>query len=184
MATETTKPTPESTGDPKAATRAEVQAKREQRREERRAAKADKAAAKEAKAARAAESASAGSTSAKASGAKESGGKSLPSLKGGVDSVRTLVGQVVWIVAVVCALFLAVGALTIALDANERNALVDFVQSGAETVSLGVFSIEKGEGIFSFVGVNSDVKNALTNYGIGAVAYLVVGRILDRLIRP
>jgi len=190
MSTETDKPTPESTGDPKARTRAEVKAKREEKREERRVARAEKAADKESRAAEKAaakESRAASSSSAK-SGSKGSGDKNEKAakgfalLKGGVDGVRTLVGQVVWIVAVVCALFLAVGALCIALDANRGNELVEFVLRGADVVSVGIFSLE--DGIKTFVGVNSDVKNALVNYGIGAVAYLVVGRVLERVIRP
>lgn len=193
MSTETDKPTPESTGDPKARTRAEVKAKREEKREERRAARAEKAADKESRAAEkaAAKESRAASSSAPRTGSKGSGdkgdkgekaAKGVALLKGGVDGVRTLLGQVVWIVAVVCALFLAVGALCIALDANRGNELVEFVLRGADVVSLGIFSLE--DGIKTFVGVNSDVKNALVNYGIGAVAYLVVGRVLERVIRP
>ena len=33
-------------------------------------------------------------------------------------------------------------------------------------------------------GKNAEVKGALTNWGIAALIYLVVGKILDRLIRP
>jgi hypothetical protein len=101
---------------------------------------------------------------------------------GAVAKVRTRVAQVVWLVFVVCALFLAVGALLVALDANEENALVEFVISGADAVDLGIFSRENG--IKEFTGDNAEVKNALVNWGLGAVAYLVVGRIVDRIIRP
>jgi hypothetical protein len=96
--------------------------------------------------------------------------------------VRVRLAQLVWLVAVVCALFLAVGALLIALDANRDNALVKFVLDVADTVDLQVFS--RGNGIFTFDGGDAATKNALTNWGLGAVAYLVVGRILERLIRP
>ena len=82
----------------------------------------------------------------------------------------------------VCALFLAVGALIYALDANPDNALVTFVLDGANAVDLGVFTLENG--IKEFVGKNADTKNALFNWGIGAVFWLVVGRVLDRIIRP
>ncbi|MBF4161961.1 hypothetical protein ISG29_09675 [Nocardioides sp. CBS4Y-1] len=95
---------------------------------------------------------------------------------------RTRAAQVVWIVCVVCALVLALGALLIAIDANRDNGLVSFVLSTADKVDLGVFS--RKEGIRQFDGSNADLKNALFNWGLGAIVYLVAGRILDRLIRP
>ena len=72
--------------------------------------------------------------------------------------------------------------LLIALDANRDNALVNFVLQGAERVDLGIFS--KDNGIKQFTGANAETKNALFNWGLGAVAWLVVGRMLERLIRP
>ena len=50
----------------------------------------------------------------------------------------------VWLLFVVAALFLAVGALLIALDANQDNALVKFVLDGADRVDLGVFARDNG----------------------------------------
>ena len=99
-----------------------------------------------------------------------------------VAAVRTRIAQLLWLACVVCALFLAIGALTYALDANPDNALVEFVRNGADAVDLGVFSLENG--IKEFVGKNSDTKNALFNWGLGAVFWLVVGRVLDRIVRP
>ena len=99
-----------------------------------------------------------------------------------VDQVRVRVAQLLWLVCVVCALFLALGALTYALDANPDNALVEFVRRGADAVDLGVFSLENG--IKEFVGKNSDTKNALFNWGLGAVFWLVLGRVLDKIVRP
>ena len=99
-----------------------------------------------------------------------------------VAQVRTRVAQLVWLFFLVCALFLAVGALLVALDANKQNALVGFVLDGARAVDLGIFSIQNG--IKEFTGENAEVKNALLNWGLGAVAYLVVGRILAGIIRP
>jgi hypothetical protein len=96
--------------------------------------------------------------------------------------VRTRVAQVVWLLFVVCALFLAVGALLVALKTNEGNPLVEFVLDSADAVDLGVFS--RDNGIKEFAGDDAATKNALVNWGIGAVAYLVVGRIVDRIIRP
>lgn len=99
-----------------------------------------------------------------------------------VSKIRNTVAQLVWLVCVVCALLLAAGALLIALDANNRNDLTTFVLQGADAVDLGVF--ERNAGVFDFKGQGSEVKNALVNWGLAAVAWLVVGRILDRIIRP
>lgn len=97
-------------------------------------------------------------------------------------ALRSRLGQLIWLVCVVCALFLAIGALLVALDANQGNSLVSFVKDGADLVDLGVF--DRRDGIFKFDGSNADVKNALVNWGLGAIFWLVVGRILDRLVRP
>lgn len=99
-----------------------------------------------------------------------------------VRSGRTRLAQLIWLAAVVCALLLAIGALCVALDANPENALVKFVLRAARAVDLGVFSTHNG--IFEFSGHDHETKNALANWGLGAVAYLVVGRIAERLVRP
>jgi hypothetical protein len=99
-----------------------------------------------------------------------------------IAKTRTVLAQVIWLLFVVAALFLAVGALLVALDANDGNNLVQFVLDGADAVDLGVFSVDNG--IMKFTGENADTKNALFNWGLGAVVWLVVGRILDRVVRP
>lgn len=99
-----------------------------------------------------------------------------------VDDVRSRIGQALWLVTVVFAVLLATGALTYALDANEGNSLVEFVREAADRVDLGIFSLENG--IKEFAGKNAETKNALFNWGLGAVFWLVVGRVLDRVIRP
>jgi hypothetical protein len=76
---------------------------------------------------------------------------------------------------------LAVGALLVALDANPDNPLVRFVLDLADAVDLDVFSRGR-HGIFTFHG--DPAKSALANWGLGAVVYLVVGRLLERLVRP
>ena len=97
-------------------------------------------------------------------------------------TVRVRIAQVVWLAFVVCALFLAVGALCIALGANRGNDLVRFVLDGADALDLGVFS--RNNGIKEFTGANAATKNALFNWGLAAIAWLIVGRIFDRAIRP
>jgi hypothetical protein len=103
------------------------------------------------------------------------------SIKAGADAARTRIASLVWLVAVVCALFLAIGALLIALDANEKNAIVKFVLQGAGLLD-GPFN--RSNGVFTFAGKDAAVKDALVNWGIAAVVYLMIGKILDRLIRP
>ncbi|WP_426245267.1 hypothetical protein [Nocardioides sp. LHG3406-4] len=114
--------------------------------------------------------------------AERTPGKDKRSVRGAVDTVRARLAQLIWLVCVLAALVLAVGALLVALKANKDNDLVSFVLSAADAVDLGVFS--RADGIKEFVGENAGVKNALFNWGLGAIAWLVVGRILDRLIRP
>ena len=117
------------------------------------------------------------------SGAEASGTSGAPSP--GAQTVyrlRVVLAQVVWALFLAAALFLAVGALLIALDANQDNALVKFVLDGAERVDLGIFS--KDNGIKEFSGANAETKNALFNWGIGAAVWLIVGRMLERIIRP
>lgn len=100
----------------------------------------------------------------------------------GSAGLRVRLAQVLWLAAVVCALFLAVGALLVALDANQDNALVSFVLDVADVLDLGVFDPDNG--VFTFEGADADTKNALANWGLAAIAYLVVGRIVDRVVRP
>jgi hypothetical protein len=102
--------------------------------------------------------------------------------RGGTAALRVRLAQLIWLAAVVCALFLAIGALLIALDANQDNVLVGFVLDVADVVDLDVFS--RDNGIFTFDGSDAATKSALANWGLGAIAYLVVGRILERIVRP
>lgn len=103
-------------------------------------------------------------------------------VKKGTSTVRSKLASLLWLVAVVCALFLAVGALLVALKANQDNAAVKFVLDGADTLDLGIFSRDKG--IFTFDKDRNEVKAALVNWGLAALAYLIVGKVLDRVIRP
>ena len=115
----------------------------------------------------------------------KNGDGSRRSIKGGsttVSQVRTRVAQVVWLFFVIAAVFLAVGALCVALDFNPKNPLVEFFIAGANFFDLDVFS--RRGGIKTFHGSNADVKNALFNWGIGAIVWLIVGRIVVRVIQP
>ena len=94
----------------------------------------------------------------------------------GVRAVRSAVATAIWVVAVVCALVLALGALVVALRMNQGNDLVSLVLDGARRLDFGRLK--------TFTGQDAAVKAALVDWGVAAVVYLVVGRLLDRLIRP
>ncbi len=114
--------------------------------------------------------------------AKPAQGEKTPRDRTDLAIWRTRVSQLLWTAFVLLALVLAVAALLIAIDANEDNGLVDFVLRAADTVDLGVFSRENG--VREFTGDNAETKNALFNWGLGAVVYLLLGRLVERLVRP
>ena len=104
---------------------------------------------------------------------------------GVVKKARTWAARGAWLLCAVCALVLAVGALLISLHgagSNPDNGLYKFVVNAGDRLDLGAFS--RDNGLFSFEGKNAETKNALTNWGIAAVLWLIVGRFLDRNIRP
>lgn len=106
-------------------------------------------------------------------------------MKAVTNTVRTRVAQVVWIVCVLAALVLAAGALCVALKANTDNALVKFILDTADKLDLGVFSRGK-DGVFHWKGHTDSAatKNAVVNWGLAAVVWLVIGKILERVISP
>lgn len=99
-----------------------------------------------------------------------------------VARLRDNAARVVWIICVTLALVLAAAAFSYALEANEDNALVQAVRDLANTFDLGFFDLDNP--VKAFADPNGSVKTALFNYGIACVVYLVVGRILERLLRP
>jgi hypothetical protein len=96
--------------------------------------------------------------------------------------LRDTAGRVVWIICVTLALVLAAAAFTFALEANEDNGLVQLVRDLGNTFDLGFFDL--GNPVKAFEDPNGEVKTALFNYGIASVVYLVLGRTLERVIRP
>lgn len=98
-------------------------------------------------------------------------------------AVRAKAARVVRIVFGVLAAFLALGALIVVLrnNINEQNSIVELITNVADAIS-GPFS--RDDGIFSFTGKNAASKNALLNWGIAAVVYLVIGRLLANAIAP
>lgn len=99
--------------------------------------------------------------------------------------VRARAAQVIWVVCVVAALFLAAGALCVALKANGANSLVKLLEQTADKLDFGVFSRGK-DGVAHFKGHSQAAltKNALVNWGLAAVVWLVGGRLVERVVRP
>ncbi len=100
-----------------------------------------------------------------------------------VNRVRVIVARVVWAVFLLFALVLAGAALLMTLEANPDNTLVEFVANFADRIDLGLFDLDNPIKDFG-ESVGDKKKTALFNYGIGAIIYLIVGRILERAIRP
>ena len=99
-----------------------------------------------------------------------------------VNSIRSGVATAVWLLAVLAAVILAIGALMVTLDFNQKNAFVAFFVTTANNIDFGVFKdFEPGKG-----ETQADVqtKKVLVNWGIAALIYLVGGKILERIIRP
>ncbi|WP_182523776.1 hypothetical protein [Nocardioides dongkuii] len=100
--------------------------------------------------------------------------------RSGAAKIRVVAAQVVWLLCALLALVLAVGALLVAIDqTNESNGLVSFILDLADAVDLGVF--DRSNGVMEFTTRSA---NALVNWGLAAVVWLIIGRLLDRLIRP
>ena len=101
-----------------------------------------------------------------------------------VDRVRNIVATVVWVLAVLAAVILAAGALVIVLDFNKSNGVVSFFRDTADNINfLGELKeFDKGKSADS--KQSALVKTVLVNWGICAVVYLVVGKLLERIIRP
>ena len=115
---------------------------------------------------------------------EETGVDRSAQVKAAVDLVRTRIAQVVWILCVLAALVLAVGALCIALKANGDNSLVKFCIDTADKLDLGVFSRTDGVAHWKGHSHTALTKNACVNWGLAAVVWLIVGKIIERIVRP
>ncbi|MFC3806363.1 hypothetical protein [Terrabacter sp. MAHUQ-38] len=100
----------------------------------------------------------------------------------GVARVRTVLGELVWLACLLAATALLLGAVLVVLEANTSNALVEAVLRAADWADLGVFS--RDAGVKQFTGEGAVVRNAVVNWGLGALAWLVAGRIARRILTP
>lgn len=117
--------------------------------------------------------------SPKASTDESQGKKTRPSMS--TAQLRGQLARVIRLVFGALATILAIGAILVVLrdSVNEQNTIVRFVLDVADGVA-GPF--DRTDGIFSFGGDNAEAKNALVNWGIAAVVYLVVGRVLSGVV--
>jgi len=97
--------------------------------------------------------------------------------------VRRVAARVILLVFTFTAAMLAVGALLVALrhNINTDNPVVEAIIRFCDLVD-GPFA--RDTGIFQFHGDNEVAKEALVNWGIAALVYLLVGRLLAGAVRP
>lgn len=109
--------------------------------------------------------------------------KNRARFRAGQAAARSRAALIIRIVFGVLGMILALGAVLVVLRSNldEQNSIVLLITSAADSVS-GPFS--RDDGIFSFTGKDADPKNALLNWGIAAIVYLLVGRLLAKAISP
>jgi O-antigen/teichoic acid export membrane protein len=101
--------------------------------------------------------------------------RTRPRLSADPAVVRDRIATVVWLVGVLAALVLAIGALLWAVRANKDNTLVSTVLSIAGAID-GPF--------WPIVNLHDATANHLVNWGLAAVFFVVVARIADWVIRP
>ncbi len=118
----------------------------------------------------------------------KSGGKRKKGSGGGlhgtvdVNRVRSVLATVIWVVAVAAAAILAIGALLIVLDFNRQNGFVEFITDTADNLNfLGTLKEFQEGGKKGGVDVT---KTVLVNWGICAVVWIVLGKVIERLVRP
>ncbi|MFI6830459.1 hypothetical protein ACIBG5_25395 [Kribbella sp. NPDC050241] len=109
-------------------------------------------------------------------GSSGKGKQALGTVGSGVKRLRNLLASLIWLVAVLAAAVLALGALFTALDqTNQSNEIVRWV-------------LERGQdlvGPFKDLFRLETAKNTLlVNWGIAALVYLIVGKIVERFVRP
>jgi len=98
-----------------------------------------------------------------------------------LGSLRSKLASAVWLVAVLAALVLALSALCVALKMNPDNDIIKAIHDLADRLDFGVFKEFKGSEVEES---SAAIKFALVNNGIAAVIWLVVGKIVDKVIRP
>jgi hypothetical protein len=123
-----------------------------------------------------------GNTPASTKSARESKGShgkskaAMSAVGSGVANIRNTIASLLWLVAVLAAGVLALGALFTALDqTNQSNEIVTWILArGHELVGpfKDLFRLETAK------------NTLLVNWGIAALVYLIAGKIVERFVRP
>ncbi len=100
-----------------------------------------------------------------------------------IDELRQHMALLVKIVFTTVAVLLAIGALLVvgqpAISTN--NVLVRTILN-LDNFFDGPFS--RDNGVFAFTGDNAVKLNAVCNWGLGAIVYMIVGNVLRSVLRP
>lgn len=96
-------------------------------------------------------------------------------------ALRMRLATIVKVVFGVFAVILALGALLVVFgrSVSAENPVVKFIWDFADAID-GPFG--RTDGIFNFDGDNGPKLNALVNWGIAAIVYLIIGNVLRRLL--
>lgn len=80
-------------------------------------------------------------------------------------------------VGLLCSIVLALGALLVALGAQDGNSVYDIVAPICDALVGPI------RDLFSFTGANAEVKESLVAWGSGSIGYLVVGLFAQSFLR-
>ena len=108
--------------------------------------------------------------------AQSSGKAAMSTVGSGVKQARNLIASLIWLIAVLAAAVLALGALFTALDqANQSNEIVRFILARGHDI-VGPFK--------DLFRLETAKNTLLVNWGIAALVYLIAGKIVERFVRP
>jgi cytochrome oxidase Cu insertion factor (SCO1/SenC/PrrC family) len=91
----------------------------------------------------------------------------------GAAMARASIARAVMMIAIAIALVLVAGILLVVLEANRSNELVQFVRDAASTLAGPL------DGLFT---LDSNKGEKAVNWGIAAVVWLALGRLVSGLL--
>ena len=82
--------------------------------------------------------------------------------------------SVITLIAGIIAGVIVLGIVLVLVDANQRNTIVDFI------LDIGRFFVRPFRDLFP---QDDPKENIVVNWGIAALAYLIIGAIIARIVR-